>query len=65
MVQPCPKDCAFDWVEFHKLLDVAMAHMIDEKKILPSKTDLLQFAEYSNNKQGLQQLGLSPKNAKA
>lgn len=56
-VTPCPKSCAMNWPEFHKLLDVAIAHMIDEQDAPPSKTSLLEFMEFSNGKKLLQEAG--------
>lgn len=41
----------FNWEEFHKNLDIALATMITETNALPSKTTLLEFLEYSNKKQ--------------
>ena len=56
-VKPCPQSCAMNWPEFHKLLDVAIAHMIDESDALPSKTSLLDFMQFSNEKKKLQKAG--------
>lgn len=61
---PCPKSCGFDWVKFHKDLDMAIAHLIDEADLntpgedyLPSKVSLMKFTEYSNAKRLLQERG--------
>lgn len=60
---PCPKSCKFDWVDFHKKLDIAIAHLIDEagadtpgNEYLPSKTPIMTLLEYSNAKKKLQEL---------
>ena len=39
-----------NWKQFHKDLDLAMATMIEEENILPSRTSLMDFAEFSNLK---------------
>lgn len=49
-VHRCPSECMFDWAQFHKSLDIATAHMINETPALPSKTTLLEFLQYSNAK---------------
>jgi hypothetical protein len=49
IVKPCPEDCSFDWVEFHKQLNIALAHLIYEEPsgtYLPSQTSCMTFAEY-------------------
>lgn len=53
-VNPCPDDCTFNWTEFHKQLDIAVAHMITDAKIdtprekfAPSKASILQLLNYS------------------
>lgn len=43
----------FDWKEFHKSLDIAVATMIDEKGLLPSSTNLMTFMKYSHTKSGV------------
>jgi len=55
--KPCPTECAFDWVDFHKKFDIAIAHMIDESEILPSETSIFEMIEYSFAKQKLQKGG--------
>ena len=64
IAKPCPKSCPFNWVEFHKQLDIATAHLIDEagpdtpgEDYLPSKVSLMKFLEYSNAKRLLQERG--------
>lgn len=47
--------CNFDWVEFHAKLDIAVAHMIEEKSkypdtCLPSKTTIMELMNYSYEK---------------
>lgn len=50
-VEPCPENCTFDWITFHRELDYAVAHMIQEiDGTLPSKTSLLAFMSFSNAK---------------
>lgn len=56
-IKPCPKSCAFNWVAFHQQLDMALAHFIDEQDALPSKTDMVEFAKFSNGKKMLQERG--------
>jgi hypothetical protein len=62
IAKACPPECTFDWVAFHKQLDIAMAHLIDDAgpdapgaEYLPSQVSLMKFAEYSNEKQQLQE----------
>jgi hypothetical protein len=40
----------FNWKEFHKQLDIAIATMIQEENILPSKTSLMAFMKFSHEK---------------
>jgi hypothetical protein len=63
----CPEWCPFDWVQFHKDLDIAMAHAIEElsdpipgETWLPNKVSVMDFARYSNKKQQLQKLNKDP-----
>ena len=55
-LEPFDKDkCSFDWVEFHAKLDIAVAHMIEEKSkypdtCLPSKTTIMELMTYSYEK---------------
>ena len=59
-VEPCPSTCAFDWIAFHRLLDYAVAHMIQEiEGTLPSKTSLFAFMSFSNAKSSMQ-IDLTP-----
>ncbi len=51
----CPDDCGFNWEQFHALLDVAMAHMIEETGMYPSKTSILELAQYSFDKKNIQE----------
>lgn len=52
-VVPCPEKCTFNWQQFHKDLDVAMAHMIEEfDGFYPSKAKLWDLVEYSFVKSG-------------
>ncbi len=52
-VKPCPDTCKFDWKKFHKDLDVAMAHMIEEfDGFLPSQAKFWDFVRYSFIKSG-------------
>ncbi len=52
-VVPCPEKCTFNWQQFHKDLDVALAHMIDEfDGFYPSKADLWDLVQYSFVKSG-------------
>lgn len=58
IVKPCPKECVFDWKRFHRDLDIAMAHMIDEiEGFLPSQNDIMVLAEFSNKKRKFQERG--------
>jgi hypothetical protein len=52
-VKKCPEHCKFDWKKFHNDIDIALAHMIDEKGTYPSKTSLMDFLVYSNAKKEL------------
>lgn len=54
-VKKCPKRCKFNWMSFHKDLDIAVSHMIEENDILPSTTSLTKFIEYSCLKNKLQE----------
>lgn len=45
-----------NWKQFHKDLDLAMALMIQEENILPSKVSLMDFAEFSNSKRQAEEL---------
>lgn len=56
-IKNCPKECLFDWIDFHKKLDIAIAHIIDEQDKLPSNTSLLEMIQYSFEKQKLQKIG--------
>lgn len=49
-VEPCPTKCSFNWAKFHMDLDIAMSHMIEESKVSPTQTTLMEFAEYSHKK---------------
>lgn len=51
-IKPCPAICKFDWKQFHKDLDMAMAHMIEEiPGFYPTKASLWDLVEYSFKKQ--------------
>ena len=43
----------FNWIQFHKDLDVAMATMIMEDDVLQSKTTIMELAKFSNEKRKL------------
>lgn len=49
-IKRCPPECVFDWPSFHKQLDWAMAHFIEDTDGYPSKTSILDFATYSHTK---------------
>jgi len=50
-VEPCPETCTFDWITFHRELDYAVAHMIQEiDGMLPSKTSVFNLMAFSNAK---------------
>lgn len=52
-VVPCPEKCTFNWQQFHKDLDVAIAHMIEEfDGFYPSKAKLWDLVQYSFVKSG-------------
>lgn len=40
----------FNWKQFHQDLDTALAILISESDLLPSKTTLMEFLELSNAK---------------
>lgn len=40
----------FNWAEFHKNLDIAMAILINETGVLPSNFSLMEFARFTFNK---------------
>lgn len=50
IVEACPAECIFDWADFHDKLDTAVAHMITESKIMPSKTSITSLLSFSNTK---------------
>lgn len=62
-VERC-QNCKFDWTEFHKDLDMAAAHLIEEHGRLLSETSVMSFIEYSNAKKQLQENGATENNAK-
>ena len=48
-------NCDFDWADFHQKLDIAVAHMIEDKSkypetCLPSKTTVMELMEFSHDK---------------
>lgn len=54
-VKACPPVCKFDWDKFFHDIDWAMAHMIEEVDgTLPSKTSMLELAEFANKKREAQ-----------
>lgn len=53
MITACPDDCTFDWEQFHKDLDVALAHFIEETGSTPSGSTVMGFLQFSNRKQKL------------
>lgn len=62
IAKPCPKSCKMDWTQFHQMLDMAVAHLIDDagadapgSDYLPSQVSLMKFIEYSNAKKMLQE----------
>jgi hypothetical protein len=46
----CPDTCKFNWPAFHKQLDIALAHAIEEQDMLPNKTSMMEFLTYSFEK---------------
>lgn len=58
-VTPCPKDCPFDWVDFHRKLDGAVAHMISESSYpdicLPTEVSVMDLMEYASQKKNLRE----------
>ncbi len=53
-IQACSGKCIFDWVDFHKKLDIAIAHIINEQDSPLSHISLLQMIIYSHAKSELQ-----------
>lgn len=40
----------FNWEQFHKDLDIALAIFIEETGGYPSQTNIIEFTEFSNSK---------------
>lgn len=55
-IKPCPPECTFDWMDFHRKLDTAFAHFVEEYPELTAFSDrpIIELLKYSNAKQKLQ-----------
>jgi hypothetical protein len=56
-VKKCPEECKFDWKKFHRELDIAFAHFIEESPLGVhgfSDKPIMELLEFSNQKQQLQ-----------